>query len=273
MKQTGELNTLIEGFRESLISRAPLCAELDPESGYHIVRIDSVPDYEPILEEVSLGVGDIVNNLRCSLDHLAWQCACAHAQGIPNKPKNIYFILCNAVAGQQHKTPSIFSPTAWGRMHEYQPCREVNGRPDGWTGLYIHQLDLLTELSNFDKHQMLVHIELQANHFETIPTRIGLPPWVQRTESGDFDFLPDRTGDPDPGADCVDFSYSSHRMEVGEEVVRIFAPLWGRQPEIKHVGSAVPYFALPGGRPVVPTLQRITEFVAMLTGDLQRNCP
>ncbi|MYX98848.1 hypothetical protein GT045_29605 [Streptomyces sp. SID486] len=273
MKLTEELNTLIEGFRESPSSRAPLRAELDLGSGYHIVRIESIPDYEPILEEVSLGVGDVVNNLRCSLDHLAWQYACAHAQGIPAKPKDVYFVLCNAVTGQQHKTPGIFATAAWGRMHEYQPCRGINGRPDGWTGPYIHQLDLLTELSNSDKHRMLVHVELQPNQFETIPTRIGLPPWVRRNESGDFDFLPDRVGDPDPGAERLDFSHSSHRMESGEEVVRILAPLWGQQAEIENIGSAVPYFALPEGRPVVPTLQRISEFVEMLTDDLQRNCP
>ncbi|MBL1107849.1 hypothetical protein JK361_25205 [Streptomyces sp. 5-8] len=273
MKQTEQLNTLIEGFRRHLSSRASLRAELAQEGDYHIVRIDSVPNYERILDEVSLGVGDIVNNLRCSLDHLAWQYACAHAQGIPSKPKNVYFIPCHAAAGQQHKKPGTFAAAAWDRMHEYQPCRGINGRPDGWTGPYIHQLDLLTELSNSDKHQMLVHVELQATQFETIPTRHGLPPWIRRNESGELDFLPDRVGDPDPGAERLNFSHSSHRMEAGEEVVRIHAPLWGHQPEIENAGSAVPHFSLPEGRPVMPTLQRISKFVAVLTDDLQRNCP
>lgn len=270
--QCEELNTQIECFRANPNSRAVLRADLDADSGYHILRIDEIPDYRHVIEEVSLGLGDIVNNLRCSLDHLAWQYACAHAQGTPRRPRDVYFITCNAAGGQQHKTPGFLAPQVWGRMHEYQPCQGANGRPDSWSGPYIHQLDLLTDLSNSDKHHMLAHIELHANQFATIATRADSPPWIVRTESG-VKFLPERVNDPDPGADHLDFSHASGLVEVGAEVARIRAPLWSDHPVVARVGTATPLFALPEGRPIVETLQRLSKFVQTVMDDLQQICP
>ncbi|MFE3555134.1 hypothetical protein ACFXKW_09760 [Streptomyces sp. NPDC059193] len=270
--QCEDLNTRIEGFRANPNSRAVLRADLEAVSGYHILRINEIPDYRRTIEDVSLGVGDIVNNLRCSLDHLAWQYACAHAHGTPRRPRDVSFITCNASGGQQHKTPGFLPPKVWGRMHEYQPCRGRNGRPDGWSGPYIHQLDLLTALSNSDKHHMLAHIELHANQFSTITTRGDLPPWIARTESG-VKLIPERVNDPDPGADHPDLSHASSLVEVGAEVARIRAPLWSGQPAIERVGTATPLFALPAGRPVGPTLRRLSEFVHMVICDLEQNCP
>ncbi|MET9445672.1 hypothetical protein [Streptomyces cinerochromogenes] len=270
-KQCEELEAYIDTFRGDASSRSLLRAELDPVTGYHILRISHVPDYRPAIEDVSLSVGDIINNLRCSLDHLAWQYACAHAQGTPKKPKNISFLPCSGDSGQ-HKTPGIFAPAAWGRMHEFQPCRGGNGRPDSWSGPYIHQLDLLTDLSNSDKHQMLAHIELHSNQFETIPTRDDLPPWVMRTDTG-VEFLPERVNDPDPGAALLDFTHSSHLAEIGAEVVRMHVPLWSDFPVIEQAGTATPLFALPEGRPVVATFQRLFQYVEAVVVDLEQNCP
>ncbi|WP_158991507.1 hypothetical protein [Streptomyces griseus] len=271
-KQLDDLKILIESVDSSSSFQAILRADLDSGSGYHIVRISEVPDCGQVIEDLSLGVGDIVNNLRCSLDHLAWQYACSRAQGVPRKPKDVYFLTCSATAGQQHKSPGFFAPEVWARMHEFQPCQGRNGRPDSWSGPYVHQLDLLTELSNGDKHQMLVHIGIQPNQFVMIQSRIGLPPWVSRTDSG-IEFLPERINDPDPGADHLDFSHSPHLMEVGAEVVRILAPFWGNNAAIDKVGTAAPTFALPEGRPVAETLKRLVVFVGAVIEDLERACP
>ncbi|WP_416519934.1 hypothetical protein [Streptomyces achromogenes] len=271
-KQFEELEAHIEEFCSNPSARATLRADLDAGSGYHIIRISEAPDYSQVIEDLSLSVGDIVNNLRCSLDHLAWQYACAHAQGVPRKSKNVYFPKCNAAHGQQHKAPSFLAPEVWARMHEHQPCRGVNGRPDSWNGPYVHQLDLLTELSNGDKHQMLVHLELRSNQFETIPTRIGLPPWVARTDSG-FEFLLERISDPDPGAEHLDFAHSSGLVEVGAEIARIRAPFWAGNASIEQVGTATPTFALPEGKPVIDTLKRLSIFVEAVIGDLEQSRP
>ncbi|MEU0787390.1 hypothetical protein ABZ341_38350 [Streptomyces sp. NPDC006173] len=270
-KQCEELETYVNVFRDDPSSRSVLGADLDPDTGYHILRINHVPDYRHAIEDVSLSVGDIINNLRCSLDHLAWQYACAHAQGTPRKPKSVSFLPCNGDSGQ-HKAPGIFAPAAWGRMHEFQPCRGGNGRPDSWNGPYVHQLDLLTDLSNADKHHMLAHIELHANQFETIPIRDDLPPWVMETNTG-MEFLPERVNDPDPGAALLDFSHASHLVELGAEVVRIRVPLWSTFPAIEQVGTATPLFTLPEGRPVVATLQRLFQYVEAVIADLEQNCP
>ncbi len=269
MKQLEDLKALIESVDSDPGLRATLRADLDSGSGYHIVRISGYPDFGQVVEDLSLSVGDIINNLRCSLDHLAWQYACAYAQGVPRKPKDVYFLTCSAAGTQQHKAPGFFAPEVWRRMHEFQPCRGRNGRPDGWSGPYVHQLDLLTELSNADKHKMLVHIEIQPNKFAMIPSRIGLPPWVSQTDSG-IELLIERVNDPDPGADHLDFSHSPHSMEIGAEVVRIRAPAWVNNATIDQVGTAGPTFALPEGRPVAATLKRLAVFVKTVIEDLEQ---
>ncbi|MFG2635598.1 hypothetical protein ACGFX8_17110 [Streptomyces sp. NPDC048362] len=117
-----------------------------------------------------------------------------------------------------------------------------------------------------------MHIELHSNQFETIPTRVDLPPWIARTDSG-FEFLPERLNDPDPGADHLDFSHSSHLVKIGAEVARIRAPYWAGHVTIEQVGTATPMFALPEGRPVVDTLKKLSVFVETVIEDLQQACP
>lgn len=267
VSQCGELESYIEQFRADPRNHAILRAEFDAHSGWHIVRIGRLPEYDVALEEVSLSVGDIVNNLRSCLDHLAWQYACAYSGGIPRRPKSVFFPSCNAADGQ-HKSPGFLDSTVWSRIHEYQPCRGVNGRPDGWSGPYVHQLDLLIALSNDDKHQRLVHIAVTPNQLRTIATRGDLPPWLVRTESG-VEVLSDRINAPDSGSDKWDHSNSSNVAEVGAEVVRVRAPLWGTVAAIDAVGTAIPYFCLEEGRPVVETIWRLAKYVREVLVDVQ----
>lgn len=271
VKQCEELAVYVGEVRTDPNNRAVLKAEFDQATGYHIVRIRELPDYSSVLEDVSLGVGDVVNNLRCALDHLTWQYACEYAGGIPSRPLSVYFRSCDGAYGQ-HKSPGFLDPVVWSRMHEFQPCRGVNGRADDWSGPYIHQLDLLTQLSNDDKHQRLAHISISPNHVETIPTRDTLPPWIAQTERG-IEFLPERIADPDPGADEWNPTKASKVAEIDAEVMRIRSILWGSTPTIDPVGTAIPFFVLMEGRPIVATLQRLTRFVEVVLNDLHQNCP
>ncbi|WP_326477637.1 hypothetical protein [Streptomyces virginiae] len=252
-----ELESRAESFKADAVNRITLTASLDINSGWHVIRIDHVPNYSSQVEEVSLGIGDLVNNLRCALDHLAWQYASAHAGGTPRKPREVYFPNCQAGSSGQHKAPGFLPPEFWVRLHEFQPCRGVNGRPDSWSGEYAHQLDVITTLSNDDKHQRLAHIEMVPNQLETIPARAGLPPWIDE----ELNFVPSRVNDPDPQADRWDFSQSSFRAEVGLEIARVQAPLWIDSPLISPVGTALPHFALPSGGPVVATMDRLVKYV------------
>ena len=52
-----------------------LRAELDEDSGYHILKIAQMPDLREYCEYLSLTAADFLGNLRSSLEYLTWQFA------------------------------------------------------------------------------------------------------------------------------------------------------------------------------------------------------
>lgn len=243
-------------------------ADLEPVSGFHIVRIKHLPDLSSFTERVSLEVGEVIHNLRGALDHFAWQLACSFANGQPTNPRQVYFPICRPDAGKPHLDPTYLDPVEWSQIHEYQPCKGRNGRPDSWTGEYIHQLTLIQQLSNDDKHQRLAYVRLEPSQFSTISTRTSLPPWIVKTTDG-LSFAPEKLSDPDPDTEEISFEHASKHVEPNAEVLRIRAPAWRTMQEIDNVGEMAPRFALDEDRPVVPTLSRLTEFVRLVLTDLE----
>lgn len=161
------------------------------------------------------------------------------------------------------RPPRFLDPTDWLRLHEFQPCKGRNGRPDNWSGDYIHQLSLLQKVSNQDKHQRLSIVLLTPNAFSTSPTRFSLPPGIIR--AGDsFEFLPERVSDPDPEAEDFDFSHASQRVELGIEIGRIKVPAWRLLPRIEDAGEVTPRVALDRTRPIFTTLERLADYVQLI---------
>jgi hypothetical protein len=259
------LRTFIDTARAQKENQPGVGAELDTATGIYILRITYTPDLAPIAEKVSLIVGDVVHNLRSALDHLAWQLACDAAGGTPRKPKEVVFPICDPPQpGKTCKTPSCLATANWQNMHEFEPCKGLNNRPDGWSASYVHQLTLLRELSNDDKHKTLpVTLILTDGLNLMMRTRVSLPPWLIKTEEG-FDLLPERRSDPDPDDDRPDFTHASFKAEVGAEVCRQRAPAWKGRTVIEHVGTATPQIALEERRAVVATMERLTEYVRLV---------
>ena len=262
------LNTSIEAFAQDPNTHAQLMANLETDSGFHIVRIKHLPDLGPFTERVSLEVGEVVHNLRGALDHFAWQLACSFANGQPAQPRQVYFPACKADAGKPHLDPTYLDPVVWSQIHEYQPCKGRNGRPDRWSGEYIHQLTLIQRLSNDDKHQRLAYVRLVPSHFSTISRRTSLPPWIVETTEG-LSFAPEKLSDPDPDTEEISFEHASKHVEPNAEVLRVRAPAWGTMQEIDNVGEMIPRFALDEDRPVVPTLSRLIDYVRLVLTDLE----
>jgi hypothetical protein len=65
---------------------------------YRINRLIEIDDgWSPI-------IGDAVHNLRCALDHLAWQLAIRHCNGVePKNPNSIYF----PITASLHPIPRV----------------------------------------------------------------------------------------------------------------------------------------------------------------------
>ncbi|MGX4738146.1 hypothetical protein [Kitasatospora griseola] len=255
-EQLESLAVYVEAQEKTLTEAAPLAAHFSAETGFHILRISRVPDVQGVLEEVSLRAGDVINNLRTSMDHLMWQLACLRGQ--PQKPQQVKFRLCKP-EGQSCRKPDFLEDGVWGRVHEFQSCKGLNGRADGWSGEYVHQIEQLAKLSNVDKHKNIVDIIPVVNGFSSIPTRLTLPPWIQLVD-GEHILVPERLNDPDPDAEVIDGSQADYRLAVGAEVARIKAPLWGTVELIGFIGFARLHFGLPGRLPLIPTLERLSSY-------------
>lgn len=258
------LRTFIDTARTQEENQLGVGAKLDTTTGIYILRITSTPDLTHIAEKVSLIVGDILHNLRSALDHLAWQLACEAAGGTPRKPKEVVFPICDPPQpGKTCKTPGYLATADWQKLHEFEPCKGLNNQPDGWSASYVHQLTLLRELSNDDKHKTLPVTLLLTNGLSTMRTRTSLPPWIVRTEKG-VEFLPERMSDPDPDDDRPDFTHASFKAEVGAEICRQRAPAWEGKTIIEHVGTAQPQVTLDERRAVAQTMERLTEYVRLV---------
>jgi len=258
-----ELHTVIDLFFEDQRHRPRLRADFDHFSKYHILRIKSVPDLSPLIENTSLLVGDTIHDLRSALDHAAWQLACQFANGEPGNSTQVYFPICDPRPRHPHKAPRFFDPADWLVLHEFQPCKGINGRPDDWSGDYIHQLSQLQKMSNDDKHRRLSIVLLTPNAFFTVPTRSSLPPWIVPA-GGSFEFHPERISDPDPEAEEYDFSQSGKQVDVGIEVARIRSPYWRSLPVIEDAGEVIPRVASEGPRPIFAVLDRLAAYVKVI---------
>jgi hypothetical protein len=61
-----------------------LSAKLDPQSGYHVFRVATIPENQ--LLRIGVVLGDVVHNLRCTLDYLFWALSC-HYLGVAKTQK------------------------------------------------------------------------------------------------------------------------------------------------------------------------------------------
>lgn len=223
---------------------ASLGATYDEGTDRHTVHLESAPDMTDVALRLSVIVGDVVHNLRSALDHLAWSAACAHSPtGTPARPREIQFRLCTITTcttrGEAH-----FGAAIWDSLHEWQPCKGTNNRPDGWSGAYIHQADLLARLNNDDKHKNLTQLLFQASRATYAATDISGNAWRPR---GVGDFVPK----------------GNYEYEVGAPMFELRAPAWPKS-NLSGVGSAASTLALAGdnGRHAISTLERLEMYVS-----------
>jgi len=258
----------LEGYiKETFSAKANLStlgAKFDKESGEHIVYINRVPDLGPFLDNVALFIGDVVHNLRCALDHLAFQLALYHRDGslTLQQERAVQFPIADNEEGflKQHgRYLRDIAPEHRTIIERLQPYHGLAGRPDSWSGTYIHQLALLRDLSNADKHRMLTPIlavPWSSQFFsltDSLRTIInqGLNQHVESLMSGQTPHL---------GGD---------RLEVGSVVLRAAIPGRILEQEVNMAGYVTPMIHLPDGRPLIPTLDRLAAFVVYILHEFE----
>jgi hypothetical protein len=238
-------------------NRPTLIAELDSASGDHVFRIAGVPSTVELQEILAVTVGDAVHNLRSALDHLVFQLACVNTNGSPKDERNIQFPIADSrdvYASQARRYLQEVDKTRQATIESYQPYHGAASRPDNYSGPYIHQLTLLRDMSNSDKHRLLNIVLIIPGGAEfSLPAGVSLTKYEPRT----LDEM--RKTNP--------FRNAGDELEVGVEVLR--QKLVGQDvpSAIPGVGHVVPQFALEEKRALVPTLARIESFVELILSD------
>ena len=242
-------------------NRPTLIAELDSADACHIFRVASVPPIAHLQETVAVMIGDAVHNLRSALDHLVFQLASVSTNGQLRYPQRVQFPIGNTAtqyATQQQNYLSEVNQVYQSVIDSYQPYQGIAGRPDSWSGPYIHQLSLLQHLSNWDKHRLLNTVLIIPGGAEfAFPPGIALAMPALRSLSVDGML---RTSP---------FRNAGERLGVGVEVCRgrLLGP--NVPATIPDVGYVIPHIALEEKRPVAPTLERLERFVETILSDFQ----
>lgn len=238
-------------------NRATMRADADAQTGFHILSLQTVPDLSVFQERTSVIVGDIVHNLRSTLDHLTWQLACYHTGGNPLNPQRVQFPIEDklAVFAKRCKPDGWIgeiAPAHQTIIERYQPYHGLNTPSQQFWTLYVHELALLRDLSNADKHRVLTEIDLPVTGFHM---RVRFAPGATGPMEHDWRFPTD------------------YALKVGAQVMRarlISGPNIAKiDPHMEMVGHATPDVSIIKGGAVVPDLQRIGMFVSCIIREFE----
>ncbi len=254
-----KIESLVEQYFTKKSNRAVISAGREKLDDFHVFRIASVPDVSQLKEAVALIVGDCVHNIRSALDHLAYQLALLHKDGKVNSPYSVQFPIANTAERftiEAKKGLGEVMQEYQKVIESYQPYHGLAGRPDSWSGSYTHQLSLLQELSNTDKHRLLNPVLL-------IPNRL------------DFR-LPEGINHYSPNINSVEdsllanpFRNAGEKLEIGIEVFRGKLQGIGIPDTILDAGYVIPHISLEEKRPISPTLERLENYVRLILKDFQ----
>jgi len=235
-------------------NKAILHARYSDESDRHQIYLESVPNLKSFQETISIETGIIVHLIRSSLDNSVFERALLFTRGNIAKPKNIQFAIFDSeVKFNRNTMIDEMSQRDKDVIRSYQPFLGSAGRPDSYSGPYIHQLSHLQDLSNTDKHRSVVDVTVDPNSFEmntiTSPIMDAWSVWTRENPKQYFEnFTP------------VEMKPGAVAFEAYVENYNIAMPCFA--------GFGIACVALDERRPIIPTLQRIESFARLVINDL-----
>ena len=232
----------------------PLRREFSPNQGAVVSRIDRVIE---VGEDWPLLVGDAVHNLRCSLDHLAWQLAIRHYGVAPTDPKIIKQIQFPVVVEEAkwpaHVHRKHMSDVDAEKLKKFQP---FNLGPISRAGGALHPLEGLAGfngLDNIDKHRTI-------NVTSVVQDQAALsrmPPTFR-------DCVP--TAGAGANGFSITYSAASQPPRVGDEILRVYVVKTGPNPDVNFDPGFACYVAIRETWDVRNALETFTEFVTTILG-------
>ncbi len=247
-----EIELLDQHIREENLideNKPKLEARYNSDSGKHEIYLSNVPNLDELRAQVSITVGAIVHWVRSALDNMVYERALVNTHDNIQNAGQLQFPIVDSqsefgnVAARQI---SELSSQDQAIIESFQPYHGVGGRSDSFSGPYIHQLSLLRNISNTDKHREAVNISVDPNSFET--TAIASPimdSWSKWTIANPKEYFG---------------TFRPAEMRVG--AVAFEAVVDGKPLKAPaFAGYAVAHFSLDEGRSLIPTLRRIDSYV------------
>jgi hypothetical protein len=228
---------------------AVLSARYDKASDKHQIFIAQVPDLSDLRDRISITVGVIVHLLRSSLDNTVFEGAQRNTLGNVLHPERLQFPIFDDADDYRTKATrqiAELSERDQQIIESFQPYHGIAGRPDSYSGPYVHQLSLLRQLSNSDKHRSVVNILVDPNHFEI--NQIGTPilaGWTKWTHQNPREYIN---------------AFRPAEMKVGEIIFEAKIEM-EEVASSQAVGYAMSQIALDERRPAIPTLKRIHGYI------------
>ena len=225
----------VEALRASVIAASPngepenftLRSYYDASAQAVITVVDVVPE-DP--GDWGLLLGDALHNLRCALDHLAWQLAIRKYGGEPTDRKIIRNVQFPIVTDQSewptHRHRKHMLDSDADILWKFQPFHQVGQGPNVMSAVWA-----LAVLSNQDKHQM-THPAYAVGHQGNFRNTGRYEDCVPRRE-----IMPDGTP-----ADVAITGLST--LRPGDEVVRVFVTPTGPSPEVDLESRVTGYVAV-----------------------------
>jgi hypothetical protein len=221
----------------------------EPQSSAIIWRIQTVIQ---VRDHWSLIVGDAAHNLRCALDHLAWQLAIKHFKGVePTNPVVIRQIQFPVVVERNrwpdHMNRKYMDAADAQKLEDFQP---FNLGPISRSKGQLHALETLAGfggLDNIDKHR-----EIHITEVAPFQTTIG----------GSGMFFTDCTYLPGPqGTPQLIAGPPGDPPEPGNEILRLPVIKTGPNPDVNFNATQTAYVAIRGTWNVLEALDAMDQGV------------
>jgi hypothetical protein len=143
----------------------------DPQTSeliYYLTHVESTPDI------LSLIAGDVVHNLACALDHLAYQIVCSDTNDAPPNPNWIYFPIADDAAKYEARKRGKVEGARQESIDAIDALKPYKGGNDLLWALY--------RLNNIDKHRLMLTVGSHSAGIHLGDTSLGMA-------GGEFDDL------------------------------------------------------------------------------------
>ena len=229
-----------------------------------VIYIESVVK---IPNDWSLLVGDAVHNLKCSLDHLAWQLALRHFNGVEptNRQtiKEIQFPICmhEEAWNKPYVNRKHMDPADANKLKQFQPFLLPAAERAAGVGHPLEAFFGFDGVENVDKHRS---IELAV-----------LAPTEKRMLLESFDdFVDCRPGifsgtEDGPGIATYHFA-PSNPPQPGDEIVFIPVVVTGPNPHVKLKVRLSAFIALRKTWKIPESIETLAETVEVVLGWFRR---